>query len=252
MSHTRREVLRGLGLAATAGVGATIPAAAQERGDFPHWDAQPDHVTLRYDENELLEYAPRLIFQQEARQKFQGLSGWTATSPDYDYDWHVLFADYTNQEGLLGPDSHLGDTEWYYVASNPETGETERVIYDAYHWLAGKLTTASITLDENHPVAAVVSPWHPYRHFDVDLEQAVAIDSVDDLTEGFDGMLENGLDQDLHPGTVTNPATMDIGGRTHWWKNTISGFSFDAWYATLLYDLGFAGADSVDPGALEV
>jgi hypothetical protein len=257
MTQTRREFLRGAGLAVAAAGGASMPALAQE-GEYPHWDAQPEHVTLAYDEQTLLNYAPRLIFEQEAREKFMGLYGWTATSPEYDLDWHVYVAKYTNQQGVspfgaIGPsDSHLGDHEWYYVASDPETGETDRVVYDAYHWLAGKLRASDITMDGTHPVAKIVSPWHPYSHFDIDEKRAVAIESITDLTAKFDGILANGLAESLQPGTAVDPAWMDIGGRSHWWQNTVGEFSFDAFYAKLLYDLGFAGADSVDSGALEI
>lgn len=257
MTHSRRDVLRGAGLAVAAAGGASVPAAAQS-GDYAHWDTQPEHVTLSYSENTLLDYAPRLIMEPEAREKFIALYGWTATSPEYDLDWHVYVAKYTNQEGtvdggFLGfSDTHLGDTEWYYVASDPETGETDRVVYDAYHWLAGKLRASEITLDGTHPVAKVVSPWHPYQHLGIDEDRAVAVDSVPDLTERFDGMLANDLAESLQPGTAVDPARMDIGGRSHWWRNDVGDFSFDAWYASMLYRLGFAGADSVDSGALEI
>ena len=257
MTPTRRDVLRGAGLAVAAGAGASVPAVAQT-GDYPHLDAKPEHVTLTYDEPTLLQYAPRLIFEEEAREKFIALYGWTATSPEYGLDWHVYVAKYTNQEGavdggFLGfSDTHLGDTEWYYVGVDPETGETDRVVYDAYHWLAGKLRAGEITLDGTHPVAKIVSPWHPYKHFGIDESRATAIESVPDLTEQFEPMLANGLAGSLQPGTVVDPARMDIGGRSHWWRNTIGEFSFDAVYAETLYILGFAGADSVDSGALEI
>jgi len=257
MSYTRRDMLRGVGLALVAAGGASVPTMAQT-GNYSHWDAKPDHVTLSFNEATLLDYAPRLIFDQEAREKFIGLSGWTATSPEYDLDWHVFLARYSHQEGVspmgaLGPsDHHLSDNEWYYVASDPETGETRKVVYDAYHWLAGKLRASDITLDGTHPVSKIVSPWHPYQNLGIDEDQAVAIDSVDNLIERFDGMLANGLAESLQPGTVTDPEWMDMGGRTHWWRADIGDWSFDAFYAELLYKLGFAGADSVDAGALVI
>lgn len=249
MTQTRRRLLRGLGLAAAAAAGASVPTTAQSE-EFPHWDAQPDHVTLTFDEPTLLDYAPRLIFEQEAREKFQYLRGWTASSPEYDYDWHVFVALYTNQEGVLGPDSHLGDTEWYYVASDPDTGAVEQVVFDAYHWLAGKLDAENITLDDTNPVVDVVSPWHPFSHTDVDPDAATTFDTVGDMTETFDEMLADGLAESLQPGTVVDPATMAPGGRTHWWRNDIGEFSFDAAYAETLYSIGLAGADEVDSGAL--
>ncbi len=255
MTSTRRGFLRGAGLAVAAAGGATIPAAAQTEGDWPHWDAQPDHVTLQYSEGELLDHAPRLIFEQEAREKFMGLSGWTASSPDYDYDWHTYVAQFTHQEGIspfarLLSDSHLGDTEWYYVAADPDTGETERVVFDAYHWIAGRRTTSTLTMDGQHPVSRCVSPWHFYSHANTPVEDAVAIEEVRDLTARFDGMLENGLAEDLQPGTVVDPETMDIGGRNHWWKSTVGDWSKDAALASTVYSLGFAGADDADASAL--
>lgn len=249
MTHTRRDVLRGLGLAAAAGMGASVPAAAQS--DYPHWDAQPEHVTLTYDESALLNYAPRLVMSQGASEKFRDLWGWTAASPDYDHDWHVYVALYTHQEGLSTwgrwlSDSHVGDTEWYYVGVNPETGETERVIYDAYHWVAGRLSRSALTMDGEHPVAKVVDPWHFYAHGDVNADAAAAADQIKDLTENFGPMLSNGLAEDLHPGTVVDPATMTARG--HWWRTGATGFSVDAAIASAAYSAGWIGAESTDSG----
>ncbi len=72
---------------------------------------------LTFNEDVLLDYAPKLVLSQEARQKWRGLWGWTATSQEYEYDHHVYVALYTHQDGLgtIGQwlsDSHLGDTEW--------------------------------------------------------------------------------------------------------------------------------------------
>jgi len=255
MTYTRRDVLRGAaGVAAASMTVGTV--AAQE--EYDHWQAQPEHVSLTFSEDTLLDYAPRLIAGQETWDKFIGLYGWTATSPEYDLDWHVYVATYTHQDGTVEggffgfSDSHVGDTEWYFVASDPETGETDRVVYDAYHWLAGKSRASDITLDGTHPVAKIVVPWHPYRHVDIDASRATTIDSMGDLTEEFGAMLANGLDEDLQPGTVVDPARMDFGGRSHWWRNNIGDISFDAMYASTLYRVGFGGADTVDPDAVEI
>lgn len=250
MSHTRRDVLRGAGLAAAAAAGASLPAAAQ--ADYPHWDAQPEHVTLSYAEQTLLNYAPRLELEQEAREKLQGLWGWTARSQEYDLDWHVYTALYTHQEGLspLGTalsDSHLSDTEFYYVGVDADTGETQQVIYDAYHWIAGRLPAESITMDGNHPVAKVVSPWHFYSHPNSSASTATAFDEIGDLTERFEPLLSNGLAESLEPGTVVDPATMTA--RDHWWRSMVGEVSFDATLASVVYDFGLVGAESADSGA---
>lgn len=254
MTHSRRDVLRGVGLAAAAGMGASLPAAAQS-GDYEHWDAQPEHVTLSYSEQTLLQYAPRFELDQETREKLQGLWGWTATSQEYDHDWHVYVALYTHQTGLspMGrwlSDSHLGDTEWYYVATDPDSAEVQRVIYDAYHWIAGRRDASSITMDGSHPVAGVVSPWHFYAHADVSADSAMAFDEIGDLTEKFGAMLANGLDESLEPGTVVDPATMT--GRGHWWRSTVGEWSYDAALASTFYSLGWVGAESADSNGISL
>ncbi len=250
MSYTRRDVLRGVaGVAAGSVAVGTVDA--QEESD--HWQAQPDHVTLTFSEPTLVDYAPRLVLSKEAREKWRGLWGWTATSPEYDHDHHVYVALYTHQDGLgtigqMLSDSHLGDTEWYYVLSDPDTGETKQVIYDAYHWVAGRQTASSITMDGEHPVASVQDPWHFYAHQNVDADAATAFEEVNDLTEEFGGLLSNGLDESLEPGTVTDPATMQA--RTHWWRSAVGDFSTDALLASAVYQLGWVGADKADSSAL--
>jgi len=251
MTQTRREVLRGAGLAVAAAGGATVPVLAQAE-EYEHWDAQPEHVTLTYDEGALLEHAPRLVLSQEAREKFRDLYGWTGTSQEYDLDHHVYVALYTHQDGIgtigqLLSDSHLGDTEWYYVLSDSDTGETKEVIYDAYHWVAGRQSADSITMDGEHPVAKVVDPWHFYAHEGVSADSATEFEEIEDLTEEFEPMLSNGLAESLEPGTVTDPATMQ--GRNHWWRDTVGGFSKDAALASAVYDLGWVGADEADSSA---
>jgi len=250
MSYTRRDVLSGAAGAAAASMTVGIVGAQEE---YEHWQAQPDHVKLEYSEPTLVEYAPRLVLSQEAREKWRGLWGWTATSPEYDLDYHVYVALYTHQDGVgsIGQflsDSHVGDVEWAYVLADSETGETRQVIYDAYHWVAGRQDTSSITVDGQHPVGAVVDPWHFVRFADVDADAATAFDEVNNLTEEFDALLSNGLDESLEPGTVTDPATMQT--RNHWWRSAVSDFSTDALLASMVYDLGWVGADQADSSAL--
>ncbi len=250
MTFSRRDVLRtGAGVAAASVTVGTATAQAE----YDHWQAQPDHVTLSYSEPTLVDYAPRLVLSQEAREKWRGLWGWTATSPEYDLDYHVYVALFTHQDGVgslgqLLSDSHVGDTEWAYVLADPETGETRRVIYDAYHWVAGRQGSSSITMDGQQPVGAVVSPWHFFRFSGVDTDAATAFDEVDDLTAEFEALLSNGLAESLEPGTVTNPATMQA--RNHWWRSTIGEFSTDALLAQAVYSIGWVGADQADSRAL--
>ncbi len=246
---TRRAFLRGVGLTAAAGAVASVSATGQST--HQHWDAQPEHVTLSYTEDVLLEYAPRFELEQEAREKLQGLWGWTARSQEYDLDWHVYTALYSHQEGLspVGrwlSDSHLGDTEFYYIGVDADTGAVQRVVYDAYHWIAGRRDTVSIPMDGSHPVATVVSPWHFYSHQNTSASEARSFEEIHDLTERFDAMLSNGLAESLEPGTVVDPATMTA--RRHWWRSSVGEWSFDVALASSMYSLGWIGAESADSG----
>ncbi len=248
MTTTRRGFLRAVSGVAAASV---LVGKVTAQSEFQHWNSQPDHVTLTYDESTLLQYAPRLELVQEAREKLQGLWGWTATSQEYDRDWHVYVALYTHQTGLspMGSvlsDSHLGDTEFYYVASDSETGETQRVIYDAYHWVAGDRQASSIPMKGRHPVARVVSPWHFYTHQDPSADNSMAFDEIGDLTVKFGAMLSNGLAESLEPGTVVDPTTMT--SRAHWWRSSVGEWSVDAALASAMYSLGWVGADNADAG----
>ncbi len=250
MSYTRRDVLRGA--AGAAGASLTVGTVTAQ-SEYDHWQAQPDHVTLNYSEQTLLEYAPRLVLTQNAREKWRGLWGWTATSPEYELDHHVYVALYTHQDGVgsigkLLSDSHVADTEWAYVLSDSETGETQHVIYDAYHWVAGRLNSSSITMDGQHPVGRVIDPWHFYSFSNTDTGAATAFEQVHDLTAEFDALLSNGLAESLEPGTVTDPATMQA--RNHWWRSAIGELSTDAMLASVVYDLGWVGADQADSSAL--
>jgi len=77
---------------------------------------------------------------------------------------------------------------------------------------------------------------------------ATAFDEVEDLTEEFEALLSNGLDESLEPGTVTDPATMQA--RNHWWRSTVGDFSSDALLASAVYQFGWVGADQADSSAL--
>lgn len=240
---SRRQFLKATGTVALATTTTAGTAAAD------HYEHQPQHVSLEFDQAFLEKHRPKLVFEKEAREKLIGLFGWVARSNEYEHDVCVYAASYTHQEGLspfsaalAAPlsDSHLGDHEFYYCFV-AEDGTLDHVSYDAYHWIAERRTTDTIPVDGTHPVAKVVSPWHMFNHATT-ADQGELVD-VDDLTTEFQAWLDNGLEDPLAPGTVVDPATMSMGGRPHWWRNDVGSFSFDAAYATALYRAGFLGAE---------
>ena len=244
---TRRQFL------ATVGGSAVALSAVSGTVAADHFDHQPEHVRLTFDQAMLERYQPKFVMADASREKLIGLYGWVASSPEYEYDICVYGASYTHQEGLspisaalYAPlsDEHYGDHEWYYVAVN-KAGSVEKVVYDQFHWTAGKRAASMITLDDTHPVVRVIKPWHFYNHSGVTSDQGELV-RVQDLTTAFDGWLDNGLEDSLAPGTVVDPARMLPGGRSHWWRSTFAGVSFLANYANAMAAAGVLGADKTE------
>jgi hypothetical protein len=209
------------------GLMAGVAAAA-------HWDAKPEHVSVFYDEQILDRYRPKLVMPQEAREKFIGLYGWVAESPERDLNCCCYWASYTHQDGYLGNlDSHMGDHEPVYCFYDKNTGEVQRVIASVYHWLKGSATgTTAPLVDQTHVNLRTVVPWHQYTA----ASDEGAYFDVRDLTTEFDSWLSNGLDTSLHPGTVTNPWSMQH--RSSWWRDGLFGFSLNEFIVKRSADLG--------------
>lgn len=219
--HTRRSFLKtaaaatGSALAVTA---TSSPAAAS------HWEHQPENVTITYDATMLETYRPELVFSDVDREKFVGLFGWVATSPDYDTDVCVYWTEYTHQEGWLANlDSHDGDHEPLYVFVNSDTGAIEQLVGSIYHWIAGRAYGDSIPLqDDTHPHLRVMNPHHQYTA----ATEAGIRDPVEDLTAYFQDWLDHGLEDALEPGVVVNPWRMQ--SRGDWWRRGRTGISMNA------------------------
>lgn len=228
---TRRAFLR---VAGTAAVGAPL-LASQAAAD--HFEHQPDHVTLTYDQGFLETYQPELVLPYKSNQKFLGMYGWVATSTEYDYDWCVYCAEYSHQTGVSSYDSHYGDREWFYVAV--DAGDPAKVLYTAWHWYKEE-TTQFPTAGDTHPVAHVIDPWHHYV-LDGSASSGTRPDVVDlgvgDDATKFQGWLDNGLEESLYPGAVVNPASMQA--RDHWWREDIGPVSLRALRAYVDY-VGYA------------
>jgi len=220
----RRQFLKTAG-ATALGAGVLSGVAAAE-----HYDVQPDHVSISYDQDYLEQYCPELVFSADARQKFLDLFGWVARSPEYDTDVCVYWADYSHQEGLIGNlDSHYGDTEPLQVEVNSETGEVERVRASIYHWIKGEGTASEVSMKDGRPHLQVVDPWHQYTA----AAAAGIVPEVEDLTAVFEDWLDDGLEESLHPGSSTNPWVMQT--RDSWWREasfSILGTEIATWPST--------------------
>jgi len=178
-----------------------------------HFDVQPEHVTISYDQEMLEQYRPELVFSEDSRNKFLGLYGWVARSNEYDTDVCVFWCSYSHQEGWLGNlDSHYGDHEPLQVEVNSETGDIERVRASVYHWIKGEGPASEISMKDGRPHLEVVDPWHQYTA----ATSAGILPQVKDLTAVFEDWLDDGLEDALHPGSSTNPWSMRTRG--DWWR----------------------------------
>jgi hypothetical protein len=234
MHSTRRQFLR----ATVTGI-ATVGLAGRVAAN--HSGQRPDHVEIVYDAELLSRYQPRLdltAVENNSKDTLpNGMFGWIARSPEHDVDCAVYYTEYPYQRGILltGHDSHFGDHEPVYVYYNSTTGEVEEVVYSAYHWLRGRTRTPTLQ-DETHPVLSVISPWHQYSLGGVNTD-TVELKSLGDgqvlddpnRTTEFEAWLDNGIEEHLQPGTVTNPWIMHgAQGRDHWWRDSVGGVSKDA------------------------
>lgn len=243
---SRRGVLRaGIALAATGGIASTASA--------DHPDAQLENTTIEFDEATLEEYRPKLV-TRHLEFTPNALFGLVARNPDFDTDVAVFWADYDAQTGVVPlsggafDDGHAGDHEPVYVAFNSETGDISGVAYSAYHWMRAWQSGDSLDeflVDDRHVKLHVVKPWHQYRLTDEEGEDV----ELKDLTSAFDSWRANGLEEHLQPGTVLNPWIMTgAGGRSHWWRDDVGGWSSDAamvrmlWRVSQLPGIDFGGA----------
>jgi hypothetical protein len=226
---TRREVLR-VGPAVAAGVGVigSSGTAAAE-----HLDEQDAATTIAFEEDVLLRYRPLLRINHLDVEP-DALYGWVARSGDHDTAVAVYWCEYPRQEGVSPfggylSDSHWGDHEPCYVAFDPATNEVEEVVASVYHWMQGRYPRDALEYyQDTRPKLAPVNPWHQYRPTstagqDVELR---------DLQGEFEEWLDNGLEEDLEPGTVVDPWRMlGVNGREHWWRASL--VSVDAQVAEL-------------------
>ncbi|MFC4553538.1 MULTISPECIES: twin-arginine translocation signal domain-containing protein [Halorussus] len=229
---SRRQFLRATALA------GTVTAVGSTHVHADHGEHQPDHVSVTFDRVFLESYQPRLdltaVKTNPEDTLPKAIYGWKASSPEHSTDVAVFWTAYSFQAGLspFGHDSHLGDHEPVYVFVDDETGEVREVIYSAYHWLRGRATVPPL-YDGRHPEATVVSPWHQYS---LGASPEAEFVSVEDLLDVFNNWLDDGLEDDLAPGTARNPWKMSgRSGRRHWWREGRDGVSMNKlFYSSML------------------
>ena len=118
---------------------------------------------------------------------------------------------------------------------NSETGDVEKVIASVYHWMRGVAPAGAISLyQDTHPHLEVIHPWHHYTGDSSDSPGEFV--DVADLSKVYDSRLDNGLEDDLQPGTVVNPWLME--GRGYWWRDDVGNYSTNAIYLEILRSLG--------------
>uniref|UniRef100_UPI00356A44E5 hypothetical protein n=1 Tax=Halolamina sp. TaxID=1940283 RepID=UPI00356A44E5 len=204
-------------LATSVGLGATSGTVRAA-----HDDAQPEHVTIDFPEEEIQRYAPELVLSDDARSKLIDVYGWRARSTEFEDEVFVYWASYTHQTGWIGNlDSHLGDHEPLQVVVDEGTGDVSRVRASVYHWLKGEVLPSELVLtDETHPRLRVIDPWHQYSA--VEEGRGGTIPAVVDLRGEWGAWLANGLEESVVPGASRNPWIMSTRG--DWWRREY-GFS---------------------------
>jgi hypothetical protein len=234
-------------MALAGSVAVPVYASGVSAASIDDWTTEiPEHTTITYETDVLEHYRPLFVTRDINAANLQGLYGFVARSTEFDSNVCVYACSYATQEGIspLAPplnDSHYGDHEWVYVFWNDDSGDVEEIAYSAYHWIAGRAYGESIPVfEETHPKLHIVSPWHQYY---VTTDEGEFVELYD-LKSSLQGWLDNGMDEHLHLPAVAMPWTMQT--RAHWWKNTVGEFSVDAVYASLMYDIGFFGAEQAD------
>lgn len=248
---TRRQVLRGAGATAVAGLGTATfsgPTAAQAS----QYDVPSDY-TQSFDREFLERYQPLLVTSSpEVRSNLMGMWGYKVTSPDSDYAVAAYWAKYATQAGLsipltdivIGADAHAGDHEPVYLYVDEVTGEVDRVVATGYHHFAMEVSgeNAHLTKDrdpdrETHVSLDVVDPWHHYQLVEGDRG---FFPDLYDWTAARDNWVRDGIYDTTALYAVDNPYVMLE--RDSWWDRDTTDYQF----AKLWLALGLRGADSRD------
>lgn len=210
----RRAFLRRAGTVAVAGAAASSTASAD--GHLEHWAAQPDDVTVTFDESWLADYQPRVVTSHLDVAPVN-MHAWRARHDSRDTSIGCYWTFYQYQEGVTGLDSHEWDHEPIYIVVDDSSGDIVEVLYTGYHWL--RASTGVFPQSGSHPLFRAVENYHHYIPAD---KVGEALD-LRDLTESFSTWLtDHGMAEALHPGAVTDPWQMQR--RESWWRDgTLAG-----------------------------
>lgn len=155
-------------------------------GYAPELDDFPDHLTdIRFDEEELENYQPKLILTPEARSEMNGMYGWSCESEDYDVTAHYYWNRYNTQRSSLaylgldvdtlriplidwefGYDSHHLDHEPVIVFQNPDGTVDSVVTTGGHHYVHpidgewGNLTEDRVSGRNTHVNLVGIRPWN--------------------------------------------------------------------------------------------
>lgn len=265
---SRRQWLRGSAggaIGASALIGASGTAAADDRPVSAYPDTKPEHVSLTTEDTEFLNrYRPALNLSAVPFSNRPTLYGWKATSRDGDVETDVaVFAcEYAVQKDIISLTSHAGDHEWIYVFVDSASGEVTEVSYCAYHWLRGYLQDPAVdgTDGGDHPPFTVAPTYHNYAPLSGNAADNTVLLDVEPLGDystrsgALYQWLANGMAEDMEPGAVHDPWQLDSDGPLDaWWARNGSGSInraiVDAWaFVGFGFGLGIRGSQNADLG----
>ncbi|APX00202.1 hypothetical protein CHINAEXTREME_20540 (plasmid) [Halobiforma lacisalsi AJ5] len=212
--------------------------------------APPDHIEVRDDREELLEFQPQLSYDhlpwdeaREAKSDVRGMYGWTAESTEHDVIAHYYWVRSNTQRSVLWylgwdidfKDAHFTDHEPIIVFRQPDKTIEEVWCSGGHHYGlridgdASNFVEDRVAGEQTHVVLAVA---RPHNHF---FTPALSADGeyVQDFAE-YGSWLEtretwydNGRYSSTSYEAVENPFVFYDGDREHWWREDTR----DAWLA---------------------
>lgn len=235
---SRRQLLTAAGAAALGGgiTGATGVAQAEH--------APPEYVSLSYPEQLIKRHQPLLVMDGVEQQP-TGYHAMLVESAEAEFDVIVGFNKYLYQEGIdpTGSDSHLGDREPVYIYLD-ESGSPVKIQYSAYHWYENTEYWSDLQTDESgdRPLLQVVPRWH--HHVTYSGSRSGQTVPVRDLRDSYPTWLQNGLEDEIHPGAVYHPQ-QEMQQRAYWWADGAQNWS-ERLLASVYLSLGVRGASQTD------
>lgn len=245
---SRREFLAaagGTGAAVAMGSAAVAGSAAAQSS--PTESVTPSHVTHSFEADLLERYRPLLITRDLGSNTPSALYAFVSRSTEFEHTVLSYWAEYPFQRGVaLGWDSHLGDHEPVIVRVDEEAGEIVDVSFSAYHWLRG-WTPEPSTNDNStgtHPTLHIVDPWH---HYFTTVEEGVTVQLEHLSHDVLDSWWVNGWSDAVYLRGVAVPwEMMGSDGRSDWWADSMSAFSYEATLRRFVYPYLYGVDDRVE------